>query len=479
MDVENFIDQDSEYCCEDESEKLITKRSSSPSLSDLTKYDLENIRKDKKIYSSRFNISENRELHQLPLLKNCPPNDIEKLLIQKIRQCCVVFDFFTDPLSDLKWKEIKKKIYPEMIIMFSMNLFRTLPPTSNIFTGNSYDPDEDEPNLEASWPHVQLVYLFDTEDPRERDYLKTILHRIYGKIYTIRPFIRKQISDIFYSFIYETEHHNGIGELLEILGSIINGFALPLKRQHKEFLMKALMPLHTAKCLSLFNPQLTYCVIQFIEKDSSLTESVILKFLKYWPKLCSIKEVIFLNELEEILDAVEPDDFKKIMIPFSLQLSKCVSSTHFQVAERALQYWNNEYIISLFSDNANIIIPIIFPELYKNSKTHWNKTINALTYNALKIFMDINHKLVNECTINFDNKEQEKLEKLKERENLWEKIENLAKENPNYGRSFIIKNVIDLEEEYDYDEDDDDLNGFKIFRNRRNTQAFVPSEDSL
>ena len=30
-------------------------------------------------------------------------------------------------------------------------------------------------------------------------------------------------------FVYETEHFNGVGELLEILGSIINGFALPLK----------------------------------------------------------------------------------------------------------------------------------------------------------------------------------------------------------------------------------------------------------
>ena len=33
--------------------------------------------------------------------------------------------------------------------------------------------------------------------------------------------------------MYETERHNGIAELLEILGSIINGFALPLKEEHK------------------------------------------------------------------------------------------------------------------------------------------------------------------------------------------------------------------------------------------------------
>ncbi len=51
----------------------------------------------------------------------------------------------------------------------------------------------------------------------------------------------------------ETEHFNGVAELLEILGSIINGFALPLKAEHKQFLVKVLIPLHTVRSLSLFH----------------------------------------------------------------------------------------------------------------------------------------------------------------------------------------------------------------------------------
>lgn len=39
------------------------------------------------------------------------------------------------------------------------------------------------------------------------------------------------------------------------LCSIINGFALPLKEEHKHFLMKVLMPLHKAKALSMYHPQ--------------------------------------------------------------------------------------------------------------------------------------------------------------------------------------------------------------------------------
>ncbi|WAR20468.1 2A5A-like protein, partial [Mya arenaria] len=175
---------------------------------------------------------------------------------------------------------------------------------------------------------LQLLELFDSEDPRERDFLKTVLHRIYGKFLGLRAFIRKQINNIFLRFIYETESFNGVGELLEILGSIINGFALPLKSEHKQFLMKVLIPLHKAKSLSLYHAQ------------------VIKGLLKFWPKTCSQKEVMFLGEIEEILDLIE--------------------------------------------ENSGVILPIMFPALYKISKEHWNQTIVALVYNVLKTFMEMN-----------------------------------------------------------------------------------------
>ncbi|RWS08391.1 serine/threonine-protein phosphatase 2A 56 kDa regulatory subunit epsilon-like isoform [Dinothrombium tinctorium] len=428
-------------------------------------------RKQKKSQgSSRYRISSDVELQQLPLLKDVSPSEQEALFVKKLRQCCIVFDFM-DPIADLKGKEIKRatlheladyittgkgvlpeSVYPEIIKMIACNLFRTLPPSEN----PDFDPEEDDPTLEASWPHLQLVYefflrflespdfqppigkkvidqkfvlqlleLFDSEDPRERDFLKTVLHRIYGKFLGLRAFIRKQINNIFLRFIYETEHFNGVGELLEILGSIINGFALPLKQEHKQFLVKVLIPLHKPKYLGLYHAQLAYCVVQFLEKDASLTEQVILGLLKYWPKTFSQKEVMFLGEIEEILDVIEPTQFVKIQTPLFKQIAKCVSSPHFQVAERALYFWNNEYILSLIEENSNVIMPIMFPALYRISKEHWNQTIIALVYNVLKTFMEVNSKLFDELTANYKAERQKEKKKEKERDELWRKLSEL------------------------------------------------------
>ncbi|CAK9304468.1 unnamed protein product [Gordionus sp. m RMFG-2023] len=429
-------------------------------------------RKQKKSQSSsRYNLNSLTELKPLPLFKDTPQTEHQDLFVKKLQQCCVIFDFM-DPMSDLKSKEVKRAclnelidyvtnsrgilsepVYQEVIRMIEVNIFRTLPPTEN----QDYDPDEDDPAQEASWPHIQLVYdfflrflespdfqptigkkyidqkfvmklmdLFDSEDPRERDCLKTVLHRIYGKFLGLRAFIRKQINNIFLRFIYETEKFNGISELLEILGSIINGFAQPLKTEHKQFLSKILIPLHKTRPLAMFHPQVAYCVVQFLEKDPTLTETVVKGLLKYWPKTSSQKEVMFLGELEEILGVIEPVQFPKIEVPLFKQIAKCIASPHFQVAERALMMWNDDYILSLIEENNQTIMPIMFPSLYRISKEHWNQNIVGMVFNVLKNFMDMNSTLFDTLTTNYKNERNKEKQKEKEREETWQKLEALS-----------------------------------------------------
>ncbi|ORX46128.1 protein phosphatase 2A regulatory B subunit [Hesseltinella vesiculosa] len=457
--------------------------------------------------SSRFYVTEKVQLERTPPFHEVPPHLRQDLFIQKIRQCMVIFDF-SDASSELNEKEIKRNtlqeileyiilnrgvlteaVYPEIIHMFAINLFRPIPPQVNPF-GDAFDPEEDEPVLELAWPHLQIVYefflrflespefninfakkcidhkfihqlldLFDSEDPRERDFLKTTLHRIYGKFLNLRPFIRRSISHIFFQFIYETERHNGIAELLEILGSIINGFALPLKEEHKTFLSRVLIPLHKVKSLGVYHPQLAYCVVQFLEKDQALTEQVILGLLRYWPKVNSPKEVMFLNELEEILDIIEVYEFQRIMTPLFAKLSQCVSSPHFQVAERALYFWNNDYIVSLIAENIQTVMPIVFPALYRTSKSHWNKTILGLIYTALKLCMDINPALFDECANQYKAHRQLERKRQKDREENWRLLKDRTQAMVTEPAPFEQEEVFSFppkQEESPMEVDDDD-----------------------
>lgn len=411
----------------------------------------------------------------LPALRDVPTSDRPLLFRKKVALCSVLYDF-SNPSKHTKEKDLKRQTLQELVDfgtsklnetaveetfrMIYINIFRSLPVRSYdgvVGAGEAFDPEEEEPSMDPSWLHLQLVYefllryltsqdtdikiakryidhsfilrlldLFDSEDPRERDYLKTILHRIYGLFMVYRAFMRKAINNIFYRFIFETEKHNGIGELLEILGSIINGFALPLKEEHKLFLVRALIPLHKPKCYGLYNQQLTYCIIQFLEKDSKLADTVIKGLLKFWPVTNSHKEVLLIGELEEVLEVTQAAEFQRCMVPLFRQIGRSLNSSHFQVAERALLLWNNDHVMSLVAQNRQVILPLIFSALERNSTSHWNQAVHGLTQNVKKMFQELDIQLFQECTEAYLEEEAKAKSREQQRDAVWKRLEAVA-----------------------------------------------------
>ncbi|KAI7824209.1 hypothetical protein BX661DRAFT_144936, partial [Kickxella alabastrina] len=404
--------------------------------------------------------------------------DIERkeLLTQKFIQCTMIFDF-QNPSENTEGKNAKKDtlaeildymsertgvitpdMYKPLFAMVSANLFRTIPPQINAF-GDPFDPEEDEPREEPAWLHLCLVYhiflrflessdfnnnaarphidqaftmqlleLFDCEDVRERESLKTVLHRIYGKMLGMRSFIRRSINNIFLQFIYETQRHNGIAELLEILGSIINGFTVPLKDEHVSFLHRVLLPLHKARPMTLYYAQLAYCTVQFLEKDPTLAETIIKSLLRYWPKVNSPKEVMFVNELEGIMDVIEPAQFTSICQPLFQQLVKCIVSPHFQIAERTLGMWRNNYFVNLITDNIHLILPIALSGIYRHSRSHWNRNIHNQVYQILRFFVNVNEDLFEQCLSDFRHQRDQERKRAIKNVNWWTAVEKIAME---------------------------------------------------
>ncbi|CAI0629041.1 unnamed protein product [Linum tenue] len=399
--------------------------------------------------------------------KDISPLQKQNLFISKLNFCCEISDF-SDAHLDLKREALVELLdfvssgsakFTEPAIsaickMCAANLFRVFPPKYRN-SSNATETDDEEPMFDPAWSHLQLVYelllrftslvdakaakkqvdhsfvlrlldLFDSDDPRERDCLKSVLHRIYGKFMVLRPFIRKAVSNIIYRFVYETERHNGIAELLEIFGSIISGFALPLKEEHKLFLWRALMPLHKPKSVGIYHQQLAYCIVQFVDKDPKLTGEVIKGLLKYWPVTNSQKELMFISEVEEMLEMTSMDEFQKVMVPLFRRIGGCLNSSHYQVAERAHLLWNNERIVNLVIHNRQVIVPIVFSALERNSQNHWNQAVLNLTQNIRKMFLEMDEELMLACQCKLEE-EQSKSNVVAEKRRLtWENLESAA-----------------------------------------------------
>jgi len=295
------------------------------------------------------------------------------------------------------------------------NLFRCLPPRVH---NKMIDPEDDDEVYYSNWDYLKGIYefflqflvvssflekkqvlkdyldmrfmarvldLFDTEDGRERNFLRVILIRVYSKAMRLRAPIRLRMSQIFHEFTYVTERHNGIIPMLEVLGGIITGFVRPIKEQHKVYLKKVLLPMHKVRCLSAVHSQLSYCITQFVDKDHTLAVPVIKGLIKFWPVTGSAKEILLLNELEEVLELTQETEFEEIMKILSQRIAKCINSPHFQVSQRTLLFWQNDYLSRLFAQYQEQMLPALYPALLE-AREHWNSQVVDLSDNVLTIF---------------------------------------------------------------------------------------------
>uniref|UniRef100_A0A1A9WPJ0 Serine/threonine protein phosphatase 2A regulatory subunit n=1 Tax=Glossina brevipalpis TaxID=37001 RepID=A0A1A9WPJ0_9MUSC len=410
-------------------------------------------RKKNKIPTQRYGnaFSEHPQLHPLRPLNPLRPALCERnLFVRKLMQGRVLFDFM-DPFTDIKGKTIKtgvlsnlavylanaqgiltEAMFYEVLTMIAVNIFHTLPAHQRIESERKDNVSVEE----VCWEHLMLIYevfycfvhhsefkpeyvevyfdepflmkliqLFDTEIEPERYTLTNILTNVFGKCPSRREFIRKTIVDIFLAYIYEEKEFNGVSELLQIFQLVIMEFGTILNYEYFELLMRVLLPLHIGRFLSIYYINLSSCVILYIKKYSVLAENVIKQLLLFWPRNSSEKQIIFLEEIDTILEIIQLREFEGVEEILFRQLGECAKSPHMLVSKSALRIWRNTRVRDLVEESDILILPIIVPALYVTTKTHWNKYIVWLAQDILRKYLMRNGQLFYDLTYQ-DHKEQ-------------------------------------------------------------------------
>jgi len=95
--------------------------------------------------------------------------------------------------------------------------------------------------------------------------------------------------------------------------------------------------------------------------------------------------------------------------------------------------------VSLIAQKRDAILPIVFEALYTNSRSHWNSTVHGLTCNVVKLFMEMDPKLFDDCSATFQAKQKEEIEEIKVKEKKWSDIEEAAERDALYEK---VKHVL-------------------------------------
>lgn len=110
----------------------------------------------------------------------------------------------------------------------------------------------------------------------------------------------------------------------------------------------------------------------------------------------------------------------------------------FQVAERALFFWNNDNIVNLIAHNRQVILPIVFPAFERNAQSHWNPAVLNLSLNVRKMFMEMDEVLFQSCHAHFEEEEAKLSLAAEKRKEAWERLENAASLQPITGNTAVL-----------------------------------------
>lgn len=167
----------------------------------------------------------------------------------------------------------------------------------------------------------------------------------------------------------------------------------------------------------------------FLEKDKSLGVDLMVGLLKYWPITCPAKEVVYINELEEIIEyiGVEAEkrfsDYGPKMIN---QLVRTAQNMHYQAAERALLLLNNDLVQKVVKANLQKAYPLVVKGLInanRGAQQHWNPQVNQITKQVLISYNDLNREMFEKIQQNSQQEETKKQQRERQMSSKWEMLE--------------------------------------------------------
>lgn len=87
--------------------------------------------------------------------------------------------------------------------------------------------------------------------------------------------------------------------------------------------------------------------------------------------------------------------------------------------------------MSLVAQNRQVVLPIIFPALERNTRSHWNQAVHGLTLNVRKMFLEMDQELFQECQRKYQEDESKAKGIEETRELTWKRLEAAGNQRSN------------------------------------------------
>lgn len=446
-------------------------------------------------FDTRINIEKEHDIKNSKKFEPERPNEFAQLFIEKCHEVSynvykkenveLKTALFNQLINSFQFPTIIRKMNQECITAvlssFSNNIFsRALPAIS------SFPPcllfDRIENYYDVQWPILQQSYnllenllissyvpisllqqsithefiirlfrCFASPDSRERQYVKSLLYTIAGRIPERGTDIVVYIKKSFIDAINGEPIHWGLPQILELFSRIIQSVPQFTANSFDDVLEQNLLPLHfSIDFISFFVP-ITSVVKTLIQRNTNNTNTVIIFLLNHFPIATQKKQMAFLKEIAEIVklyfDFVSPLTSKALFERISVLYSdECA-----EIAEESLSLIFSEGFPQLLSRYFTSTVPNLYIRAKSVAGSYWSESVTFAALAAIQEMSRIDLNAFKKITNNIEFYQNKIESKNKERETFWESIggfqnESIANSNnsshkcENFNTNNIVEN---------------------------------------
>ena len=109
----------------------------------------------------------------------------------------------------------------------------------------------------------------------------------------------------------------------------------------------------------------------FLTKDRSLSLPLLQSLLKFWPFANTSKEQLFIMELREVLEVIDPKDMQEVVSKLFKRIIRCISGENMHVCDRTMCLFENEYFLNIVKEYKEETYPILVPKIDQLATNHW------------------------------------------------------------------------------------------------------------
>ena len=219
---------------------------------------------------------------------------------------------------------------------------------------------------------------------------------------------------------------NATSHLLELFYLFTAGTPPPLSPGLVTAFERVILPLHLLSRLQFYHPQLVKCVLLLVRKDARLCPLLFRFLLTHWPLTLDHKSELFIDECTQVLEETLEKDIDDVIEDLLEYITFAAESSSMTLAEKALNFLQNNRIKVAISHNPEKLMKILFPTLYRVAKDHWHRNVQLIALQVMNSMMLLDQIVFKKVTSEFRASMMAEQVEKSNKKKLWLEIAEIA-----------------------------------------------------